>query len=116
METIERVFHEPSRMAILSVLCVARGGMPFTELRDRCGLTDGNLSRHVKTLEEEGIVRCTKVFVNNKPRTTVMLTSSGIKRFQAYLDTLGEVLKRAKSAMRREPASAAVPLGRLATT
>ena len=46
-DALERVFHEPSRMAILSALCTVRGGMPFTELRDRCGLTDGNLSRHL---------------------------------------------------------------------
>jgi DNA-binding transcriptional ArsR family regulator len=116
VDSLERVFHEPNRMAILSVLCGARTGIPFTELRDRCGLTDGNLNRHLKTLQEEGIVRCAKAFVNGKPRTTVTLTATGTKRFQAYLDTLGEVLKQAKSAMRHEPASAAAPLGRLATT
>jgi len=102
MDAIERVFHEPSRMAILSVLCASSGGVPFTELRDRCGLTDGNLNRHVKTLEEEGIVRCTKAFVNNKPRTTVILTASGTQRFQAYLDTLTVVLKQAKAALKEE--------------
>lgn len=102
MDAIERVFHEPNRMAILSVLCAARGGMPFTELRDRCGLTDGNLSRHIKTLEEEGIVRCTKAFVNGKPRTTVAMTASGSKRFQTYLDALTDVLKQAKAAMKAE--------------
>jgi DNA-binding MarR family transcriptional regulator len=115
-DSLERIFHEPNRMAILSVLCAARGGLPFTELRDRCGLTDGNLNRHVKTLEEAGIVRCTKAFVDGKPRTTVTLTASGARRFQAYLDELTEVLKQAKSAMQRAPASASVPLGRLATT
>ena len=113
MDAIERVFHEPNRMAILSVLCASRGGMPFTELRDRCGLTDGNLSRHVKTLEEEGIVRCNKAFVNNKPRTTVMLTASGTQRFQAYLDTLTAVLKQAKTAMAAEKKPLQMGLSRL---
>lgn len=115
-DSLERIFHEPNRMAILSVLCAARGGVPFTELRDRCGLTDGNLSRHIKTLEEAGIVRCKKAFVNDKPRTTVILTSSGAKRFQAYLDALTVVLKQAKSAMRRESAGESLPVARLATT
>ena len=101
-EALDRVFHEPNRMAILSVLCAARGGLPFTELRDRCGLTDGNLSRHIKTMEEEGIVRCTKAFVNGKPRTTVTMTTPGTKRFQAYLDALTDLLKQAKSAMKAE--------------
>jgi DNA-binding transcriptional ArsR family regulator len=116
VDAIDRVLHEPSRMAILSALCAARAGVPFTELRDGCGLTDGNLSRHLKTLEEEGVVRCTKAFVEGKPRTTVTLTASGLKRFQAYLDTLSEVLKQARSAARREPAPAPLSLGRLATT
>ncbi len=115
MDAIERVFHEPNRMAILSVLCASRGGMPFTELRDRCGLTDGNLNRHVKTLEKEGIVRCTKAFVNNKPRTTVMLTASGTQRFQAYLDTLTAVLKQAKTALAAERAPVKRGMGRVAT-
>ena len=113
MDAIERVFHEPNRMAILSVLCAAREGMPFTELRDRCGLTDGNLSRHVKTLEDEGIVRCTKAFVNSKPRTTVFLTASGAKRFQAYLDALTAVLKQAKAAMAAEKKFIPLRLSRL---
>lgn len=115
-EAIERIFHEPNRMAILSVLGAARHGVPFTELRDQCGLTDGNLSRHLKALEEEGVVRCTKAFVNDKPRTTVFLTASGAKRFQAYLDALAEVLKKAKRAMGGDPASASGPLGRLPAT
>jgi hypothetical protein len=54
--------------------------------------------------------------VDNKPRTTVTITATGTKRFQVYLDTLGEVLKRAKSAMRREPAGGNMPAARLATT
>lgn len=116
VDSLERVFHEPNRMAILSVLCAAREGLSFTDLRDRCGLTDGNLSRHLKTLEEEGIVRCTKAFVNGKPRTTVTLTASGARRFQAYLDALTEVLKQAKSAIRRESAGGGMSAARLATT
>ena len=116
-DALEKVFHEPNRMAILSVLCASREGMPFTELRDRCGLTDGNLNRHIRTLEEEGVVRCTKAFVNDKPRTTVILTASGAKRFQVYLDALTEVLKQAKSALRHESAKAPFPaVARLATT
>lgn len=112
-DALERVFHEPSRMAILSVLCAARGGVPFTVLRDQCRLTDGNLSRHVKTLEEAGVVRCTKAFVDDKPRTTVFLTASGSKRFQAYLDALTAVLKQAKAAMGSEARSVPGHAGRL---
>ena len=114
IDALERVFHEPSRMAIVSVLCASRGGMTFTELRDRCGLTDGNLSRHVKMLEEEGIVRCVKAFVDAKPRTTVKLTASGTKRFKAYLDALETVLKQATYAIRQESKERSFPATGLA--
>lgn len=99
IDSLGRIFHEPSRMAIVSVLCASRGGMTFTELRDRCGLTDGNLNRHVKMLEDDGVVRCVKAFVDAKPRTTVKLTASGTKRFKAYLDALTDVLTQAKNAV-----------------
>ena len=114
IDALERVFHEPSRMAIVSVLCASRGGMTFTELRDRCGLTDGNLNRHVKMLETDGIVRCVKAFVDAKPRTTVKLTASGTKRFKAYLDALETVLKQATQAIRQESKERSFPAAGLA--
>jgi len=110
---LERLFHEPSRLAILSALCAARNGLTFTELRDACRLTDGNLSRHLKALEEEGVVKIKKAFVNDKPRTTVALTRDGLTRFSLYLDTLSAVLQDAKRAARQEQAALRIttPLG-----
>lgn len=107
--SLERLFHEPSRLAILSVLCAARDGLSFTELRDACRLTDGNLSRHLKALEEEGVVKIRKAFVEDKPRTTVALTRDGLARFSLYLDTLSSVLQDAKRAARQEQTSAHAP-------
>lgn len=97
-----RLFHEPSRLAILSALCAARDGLSFTELRDACRLTDGNLSRHLKALEEDGVVKIRKAFIDDKPRTTVALTRDGLTRFSLYLDTLSSVLQDAKRAARQE--------------
>ncbi len=102
---LERLFHEPSRLAILSALCAAHDGLAFTELRDICRLTDGNLNRHLKTLEEAGVVRIHKAFVDDKPRTTVALTRAGLARFSLYLETLAAVLQDARRAARREHAA-----------
>lgn len=99
---LERLFHEPNRMAILSTLCAATGPMSFNDLKSASGLTDGNLSRHLKALQEAGIVRVKKTFVGVKPRTTVALTEKGLKRFDEYLVALSEVLKRAQQAMTSE--------------
>lgn len=92
---LERIFHEPSRLAIMSNLCGAVEGMTFTELKQACDLTDGNLNSHLKVLGEQNAVKIKKEFVGAKPRTTVFLTGSGRKSFVRYLDALEDVLKAA---------------------
>jgi DNA-binding transcriptional ArsR family regulator len=96
---LERLFHEPNRMALLSALCASGDPLSFIELKTLTGLTDGNLSRHLKALEEAGVIRISKTFVGVKPRTTVTLTEKGLKRFDDYLTALSDVLKKAKLAM-----------------
>lgn len=101
-EALERVFHEPNRLAILSALCAASKGMSFNELKETCGLTDGNLSRHLKALEEAGVVRIEKAFVQSRPRTTIHITRQGVGRFNEYLAALSRVLEKAKGSVRAE--------------
>lgn len=97
-EALERIFHEPSRLAIMSALCAAPDGLTFNDLKNACNLTDGNLSRHLTVLEGDGVVRIHKEFVGAKPRTTVFLAEAGLDRFTEYLAALEEVLQRAKRA------------------
>lgn len=106
-EALERLFHEPGRLAIMSALCAAGEGLPFTDLKESCSLTDGNLSRHLKMLQDAGAIRLEKSFVGLKPRTTVFLTQAGIESFHQYLEVLEAVLERARSAL---PASVAAPV------
>ncbi len=98
-QALEKIFHEPNRLAIMSTLCASDKGMAFTELKDACGLTDGNLNRHLKTLREASAVTIDKAFVDNKPRTTVALSKTGLDRFTEYLAALSDVLKTAKKAL-----------------
>jgi DNA-binding transcriptional ArsR family regulator len=113
---LERLFHEPNRMAILSALCAAGDPLSFTELKTLSGLTDGNLSRHLKALEEASVIRISKTFVGVKPRTTVTLTDKGLKRFDDYLSALADVLKKARKAMAtdRQKSPVILPMGRKA--
>ncbi|MBM4149242.1 MAG: helix-turn-helix domain-containing protein [Lentisphaerae bacterium] len=104
-DALDRIFHEPNRLCVVSALCAAGDGLVFTELRHLTALTDGNLSRHLKALEEAGIVKITKAFVRGKPQTTIRVTSDGMRQFASYLETLEKVLVSARQAVARDAAS-----------
>jgi DNA-binding transcriptional ArsR family regulator len=107
--SLSRVLHEPNRLAIMSALAAAVDGLSFGELKDVCGLTDGNLNRHLKALEEEAIIAQHKATAEGKrPRTTITLTADGRKRFVKYLATLEEVLAQAAASVGVETPNAAV--------
>lgn len=97
--SLERIFHEPKRLAILSALCAAPNGLSFKELKKEGDLTDGNLNRHLKTLEEAGIVDIRKRHVGVRPQTRVYLSDAGRERFIDYLEALERVLQRAAGAV-----------------
>jgi DNA-binding MarR family transcriptional regulator len=65
----------------------------FNELLGDLELTKGNLSTHMKKLEDEGLVRINKKFVGRKPQTTYRCTAKGKKEIQNYLSTIESVLK-----------------------
>jgi DNA-binding transcriptional ArsR family regulator len=112
---LEKIFHEPNRLAIMSALCAAgEDGVTFNDLKKACSLTDGNLNRHLKVLEEAGVVRIDKAFVDSKPRTTASLSKQGLDRFGEYLAALNEVLQKAKKALPEETRKSLVLLGKTA--
>jgi len=115
-DALEKIFHEPNRLSIMSALCAADNGLSFGQLKEECSLTDGNLSRHLKVLEKADAIQVEKAFVDSKPRTTVRLSKNGITRFEEYLSALNEVLKKAKDSMpARKRSGATLPLGKTAT-
>ena len=89
---LERIFHEPGRLTIMSNLLGAPNGLTFTELKKACDLTDGNLSRHLKALKKANAVVIEKRFVKNRPQTKVALSDQGREDFMAYLQALEAVL------------------------
>jgi DNA-binding MarR family transcriptional regulator len=92
---LDRVMHEKARLGVLSSLIAHPKGLAFGDLKALCGLTDGNLSRHLQTLQEAGLIEITKSFENNRPQTTVKLTRNGRKRFLEYLALLEQVVRDA---------------------
>src|ERR1044071_2477261 len=91
-EKLDRVIHERGRLAIMSLLA-ATESLSFKELKEQLQMTDGNLSVHMRTLEESGYVAVHKSFVNRKPRTDFSLTVEGREAFQTYLRTLEEIVR-----------------------
>jgi len=107
---LKRIFHEPNRLAIISALCNVVDGLTFNELKEECHLTDGNLSRHLKALEDARVIRIKKSFVKAKPQTTLFLTERGRESFLQYLQSLEEVLKMAAESFgASEKQSASLP-------
>ena len=83
----------------MSSLAHESKGMKFRDLREACNLTDGNLNRHLKTLEAAGAVKIKKKFVDSKPQTTIHLTKSGEESFLEYLQALQNVLLNAAESL-----------------
>lgn len=92
---LDRVIHEKGRLPIVSLLA-ASPELAFTELRESLGMTDGNLSVHIKTLQEAGFVSVTKSFRNQRSLTTCALTPAGRKAFTEYIDLLEEIVRQAR--------------------
>ena len=92
---LDRLIHEKGRLAIMSMLA-ASPELSFTELRDALGMTDGNLTSHIKALQQEGYVSVAKSFQNNRPLTTCALTVVGRKAFAEYINLLEKIVRQNK--------------------
>lgn len=95
---LDRVIHEKARLGILTSLMSHPKGLPFGDLKQLCGLTDGNLSRHLQVLEEAKLVEIAKTFEGKRPLTTCRLTSAGRRRFLDYIEVLERVVRDAAGA------------------
>jgi DNA-binding MarR family transcriptional regulator len=84
---LDRLIHEPGRLAILTVLSSVTDA-DFVFLQRATGLTKGNLSSHLTKLEEAGLVAIEKRFVRKKPNTNVALTAEGRQRIAHHWDQL----------------------------
>ena len=88
---IDDVIHGGMRLGMMVYLSDADSA-DFTELKTVLEATQGNLSVHLKKLEEAGFVAIDKSFKDNKPLTRVSITREGRKAFSAYLDAIGSLI------------------------
>lgn len=110
-EGLDRVIHEKARLGILTSLMAHPKGLAFADLKQLCGLTDGNLSRHLQVLEEAKLVDVAKTFAGRRPLTTCRLTRLGRQRFVDYIAVLERVVREAANAAGQSgsPAGRLVP-------
>ncbi|MFN0054220.1 MAG: winged helix-turn-helix domain-containing protein [Planctomycetales bacterium] len=104
---LDRVMHEKARLGILTSLVTHADGMLFTDLKEQCALTDGNLNRHLKVLQEAGFIEVWKGMHRKRPQTLCRITRQGRDRFLEYLSALEQVIADAAEGVRAAPNPAA---------
>ncbi|HEX4143464.1 MAG TPA: transcriptional regulator [Pirellulales bacterium] len=114
-DKLERVIHERARLGIMTSLVSSREGLPFADLKQLCGLTDGNLNRHLDVLRAEGLIEIRKEPSSGRARTICRVTPAGKTRFLEYLDELERVVADAAAAAQAARAPATSPSRRLST-
>ncbi|MGQ0680465.1 MAG: winged helix-turn-helix domain-containing protein [Actinomycetota bacterium] len=90
-QDLDEVVHQKTRLGVLTVLAGVRKA-DFTFLKQTLDLTDGNLSRHLRVLQEAGMVHLEKVFEERKPRTWVRITKMGRGALTAELKSLSDMI------------------------
>ena len=95
---LDRVIHEKARLSVLTSLVTHPKGLVFGDLKEMCGLTDGNLSRHLQVLEEAGLIDIQKGYDHNRPQTLCRITTQGRRRYLDYLQVLEQIVRDAATA------------------
>ena len=95
---LDRVIHEKARLSVLTSLVTHPKGLVFGDLKELCGLTDGNLSRHLQVLEEAGLIDIQKGYDHNRPQTLCRITAQGRRRYLGYLQVLEQIVRDAATA------------------
>jgi DNA-binding MarR family transcriptional regulator len=88
---IDRLVHEPSRLAVIALLYVIDSA-DFTFIMNQTGLSWGNLSTHMSKLEEAGYIEVEKSFKGRRPNTNLRLTETGRTAFQEYRRNFRQML------------------------
>jgi DNA-binding MarR family transcriptional regulator len=108
---LDPAIHQPARLGILTAACETKR-IDFVSLRDLLDLTDGNLSRHLGTLEKAGYVKTEKTFEGRKPRTWISATPAGRKALANEIAALRDIVNaadgtpaRTQATSRRRPAT-----------
>lgn len=90
---LDDIVHQRVRLAILTVLSETQE-CKFSTLRDELKLTDGNLNRHLRVLEQANLLRVIKGYEGRRPTTWLRLTRQGRAALRAEITALEQVITR----------------------
>ncbi|MDQ1265246.1 MAG: hypothetical protein QG635_396 [Bacteroidota bacterium] len=88
--SLDKIIHEPVRFAILSVLSVVEEA-DFLFIMNKLELTQGNLSSHLKKLEETGYIEIRKTYKGKRPLTIVKISETGRNEYIKYVNYLRNI-------------------------
>ncbi|MBI74403.1 MAG: transcriptional regulator [Oceanicaulis sp.] len=91
IDDIDDIIHGRIRLGVMTHLANTDVA-DFTELKTVLNATQGNLSIHLRKLEDAGYVAIDKSFLNRNPLTRVRMTPAGRKAFAAYIEAIGRLL------------------------
>ena len=94
MTDLDPVIHAAARLRITAALATLDTGesISFPRLQELLDMTAGNLSTHVRKLEEAAYVEVEKTHRGRTPVTYLSLTRSGRRAFEDYTDSLRSIL------------------------
>jgi DNA-binding MarR family transcriptional regulator len=104
---LDRLIHERARLGVLTSLLAHPKGLLFADLKQLCGLTDGNLSQHLQVLEVAKLIEISKGYNHNRPKTICRITPQGRKRYLDYLAVLEQVVLDAATVVKADSHSRA---------
>jgi DNA-binding MarR family transcriptional regulator len=83
----------PARLSILVYLYFT-GSAQFSKLKDKLELTSGNLASHLKKLEDLGLIKTTRGFIDVKPVRFVEITSEGVGKVREQVGRMRELVSK----------------------
>lgn len=95
LDGLDDTLQAKARLGIMTLLTTWGEGT-FPALKEELDLTDGNLSSHLRVLEEKGYVKIEKSFAGRRPRTVCRPTKRGLRALRRHLDGLASVIRAAR--------------------
>ena len=94
MVDLNKLIHEPARLFILTYLAKSEDNdVSFSELKNELGISSGNLSVQLNKLKDSNYIKINKSFKDNRPLTSIVITSVGISAMDEYFGIMEKMIK-----------------------